>query len=246
MTELKITYYGAAALGLEAPSGAKALIDPYLCNNPFTVQEPADFCDLDLLLVTHAAFDHFGDTVEIMKNSRARLIAGFEVCQFCVQQGIEADRVWTTIYGDLRKSQGFTVRTVEAKHLSIMRQGDAVVSGMPFGYVITTEEGISVYHTGDTSLFSDMKLYREIYRPHVLLVGVSKIAEPYPCELTPYEAALATQWIGPDVVIPAHYPQGSTAPQDFGKLVKTLVPATQVVEVVDQPFTYHKFEVTMD
>jgi L-ascorbate metabolism protein UlaG (beta-lactamase superfamily) len=245
MAELKVTYYGAAALGLEAPSGAKALIDPYLNDNPFTVRKPADFGDLGVLLVTHAAFDHFGDTVEIMKNSKARLIAGHEVCQFCIQQGIEPDRTWTTVYGDHRSSHGFTIRTVEAKHLSVMRQGDEVVSGIPFGYVITTEEGISVYHPGDTALFSDMKLYRELYRPQILLVGVSKIAEPYACELTPYEAALATQWIGPDVVIPAHYPKGSTAPHEFGELIKTLAPAAQVVGVVDQTFVYRKFEVSL-
>ena len=122
MKDLQLTYYGSAALGLETSSGAKALIDPYLRDNPFTDHEPDDFGDLDLLLVTHAAFDHFGDTVKIMKNSRARLIAGFEVCQVCADHGIETDRLWTTIYGDLRSCCGFTIRTVEARHLSIMRQ----------------------------------------------------------------------------------------------------------------------------
>ena len=243
MSKLFITYFGAAAVELQTPAGKRLLIDPYIENNPFTGKRPADFSDIDLVLVTHAAFDHFGDTVEIMKASQARLIAGFEVVHLCEKAGIGPERMWITIYGDLRLSHGYSIHTVQAKHLSLIKENEKMITGMAFGYVITTQEGICVYHPGDTAIFSDMKLYRELYRPQIMLVGVDKIAEPYPCEMTPYEAALATQWIGPDVVIPIHYPQNSSAPKEFRKFVEDIVPTTQVVEAIDQTIVYSKFKV---
>ena len=243
MSKLNITYFGAAAVELQTPDGKRLLIDPYINGNPFTTKNPADFSDVDLVLVTHAAFDHLGDTIEIMKASRARLIAGFEVCRLCEKAGIDPERTWLTIYGDLRVSHGYRVRTVQAKHVSLIKENEKMITGVAFGYMITTQEGICVYHPGDTAIFSDMKLYRELYRPQIMLVGVDKIAEPYPCEMTPYEAALATQWIGPDVVIPIHYPQESTAPKEFRQFVKDMTPTTQVVEAIDQTVVYSKFEV---
>lgn len=228
---------------MESPSGVRVLIDPYIKGNPFTSREPADFFGVDLILVTHAAFDHMGDTLEIMKNSRAQLVAGFEVCQLCHRQGVDPERTWVTIYGDKRSHLGFTVRTVQAKHASFLRQGNEVITGVPFGYMVSSQEGICLYHPGDTALFSDMKLYRELYRPQIMLVGIDKIAEPYPCEMTPHEAAIATQWLSPDVVIPAHYPPGATAPQEFEKLANIFSPCTLVASNIDRPFLYHKFQV---
>lgn len=243
MAEIKVTYFGAAALELENPSGARVLIDPYIEENSFTSRRPEDFFGVDLVLVTHAAFDHMGDTLEIMKNSQALLVAGFEVCQLCQRQGVDPERTRVTIYGDLRSHKGFTVRTVQAKHASVLRQGDEVVTGLPFGYMVSSHEGICLYHPGDTAIFSDMRLYRELYRPQIMLVGVDKIAEPYPCEMTPYEAALATQWLSPDVVIPAHYPPGAATPQEFERLANILSPTTRVAPDIDRPFLYRSFQV---
>lgn len=246
MSEMKITYFGAAALELQSPDGFRVLIDPHIKDNPHTSRQPTDFFGVDLILVTHAAFDHLGDTLEIMQNSQAQLIAGFEVCQLCIDQGVSSQRTWMTIQGDKRSHLGFTVRTVHAQHASFLRQGNEVITGVPFGFVVTSPEGICVYHPGDTALFSDMKLYRELYRPQIMLVGTDKIAEPYPCETTPREAALATQWISPDVVIPAHYPPGSDAPRKFEKLASILAPGVHIASKIDQPFLYRKFQVAWD
>jgi L-ascorbate metabolism protein UlaG (beta-lactamase superfamily) len=241
MATMQVTYLGAAALEAADGSGARILIDPYLTDNPLTGRTPRDFYGVDLILVTHAAFDHLGDTVDIMKNGRARLIAGLEVCEMCVEAGIPPERTWTTVQGDRREHKGFVVRTVEARHVSFLKGKDRVTSGVPFGYVLTSAGGIGLYHPGDTSLFSDMRLVRELYRPRIMLVGVDRIGEPYPCEMTPAEAALATRWVGPDVVIPAHYPEGSTAPAEFRAQVAVQAPDVEVFEAVDRPFVYHKY-----
>ena len=246
MASMTITYLGAAAVELLDESGTRVLLDPFISQNPHTAKKPEDYYGVDLLLVTHAAFDHLGDTVDIMLNSNAQLVAGFEVCGLCQEAGIPPERTWVTVQGDQREHCGFTVRTVEAKHASILKKGDEVISGIPFGYVVTSAEGIGFYHPGDTSLFSDMRLIGELYRPQVMLVGVDRINDPHPCEMTPAEAALATRWVRPDMVIPAHYPPQSSAPGEFLKHVAVQAPATQVASQIDQPFVYHKYRFESD
>ena len=236
---LKFTYLGGAALLLEDQSGAKALIDPFLSENPHTDLPLEDFFGVDLLLVSHAAFDHMGDTVALMQNSDARLIAGFEVCDICAEAGVERERMWVTVQGDSRSSHGYSVRTVPALHASLVRK-QGVVSGIPFGYVITSAEGICVYHPGDTCIFSDMKMLGELYRPHIMLAGVDRISEPYPGEMTPREAALAADWVGAEVVIPAHYAPGSRAPHEFMELSASLCPHCQVAPEIGHAYTYYK------
>jgi len=57
-----------------------------------------------------------------------------------------------------------------------------------------------IYHMGDTSIFSDMRLHGELYKPEVLLVP---IGDRY--TMNPRDAAMATAWINPKFVIPMHY-----------------------------------------
>jgi L-ascorbate metabolism protein UlaG (beta-lactamase superfamily) len=241
LSQLKMTYFGAAAFKLVTPGGFKVLIDPYFEGNEHCRSKPDDFFDSDLVLVTHGAFDHLGDTVEILQNSQAMLIAGFDVCEYCKDSGVSPERLGQTVYGDLRRMGDILVRAVEARHRSAVQVAGALVPGVPFGYILTTDDGITVYHAGDTFIFCEMKLYRELYRPNILMIGISKIAEPYASELTPYEAALVTQWIGPDVVVPMHYPKGSDKLDEFYTYAKMLAPATAVVGDVENPYVYKKF-----
>ena len=105
------------------------------------------------------------------------------------------------------------------------------------------EPGVCYYHAGDTSLFKDMKLIREMYKPDIMAVGISGIEKKYPCEMNPREAAFATQWIGPNVVIPTHYEPGSEALGEYLEFVKTTSPKAVVQTVVDKTWTYTPFSV---
>ena len=76
---VKITYFGGMAFLLERSDGYRVLCDPCISQSRITKHSPSEFYDVDLVLVTHAAFDHFGDTIDLMKNGRASLICGPEV-----------------------------------------------------------------------------------------------------------------------------------------------------------------------
>ena len=241
----KFTYFGGMCILVERSDGYKILFDPYLSANPATKTTPDEVKDIDLLVVTHNAFDHFGDAIEIMQKSHALLFAGGEVVRR-VQEALPElpeERFRLTIYGDEQNYNGSILRVMPAWHVSNCVVNGAVIANPPFGYVLDVELGVCYYHAGDTSLFTDMKLIREMYKPDIMAVGISGIEKKYPCEMNPREAAFATQWIGPNVVIPTHYEPGSEALGEYLEFVKTTSPKTVVQTVVDKTWTYTPFSV---
>lgn len=105
-----------------------------------------------------------------------------------------------SLNGEDKHFMGFGIRTVAARHISIIRKSEQFMSGVPFGDVISTPDDINIYHAGDTGIFGDIKIIKELYNPRIMLIGDHKISDPYPIKLSPYETALATQWIGPYVL----------------------------------------------
>lgn len=242
---VKFTYFGGMSVLVERNDGYRILFDPYLSENPTTNTAPEEVCNVDLLVVTHNAYDHFGDTIQIMKESKARLFAGGEVVRRVREAlpELPEERCRITIYGDEQDYCGSILRVMPAWHVSNCIVNGTVIANPPFGYVLDVEPGVCYYHPGDTSLFTDMKLIREMYRPNIMAVGISGIEAKYPCEMNPREAAYATQWIGPDVVIPTHYAPGSKALEEYLTFVKTTSPKTIVKTQVDKTWTYTPFRV---
>ena len=242
---VKFTYFGGMCVLAERSDGYRILCDPYLSGNPFCTTGPEAMSGVDLLVVTHNAYDHFGDAIEIMKNSRARLFAGGEVVRR-VQEALpelEPERMRLTIYGDEQNYNGSVIRVMPAWHVSNCVANGAVIANPPFGFVIDIEPGVTYYHAGDTSLFSDMKIIRELYRPDVMAVGISAIEKIYPCEMNPREAAYATQWIGPNVVIPTHYEPGAPELEDYIRYAQVTAPKTVVQAQIEKTWEYVPFQV---
>lgn len=242
---VKFTYFGGMCVLVQRSDGYKILFDPYLSANPATQTAPDDVADVDLLVVSHNAFDHFGDTIEIMQKGKAILFAGGEVVRRVREAlpDLEADRTRITIYGDEQRFSGSVIRVMQAWHVSNCIVNGAVIANPSLGYVLDAEEGVSYYHPGDTSLFTDMKMIREMYKPNVMAVGISAIEKVYPCEMNPREAAYATQWIGPDVVIPTHYEPGAEELAQYVNYVTVTSPKTIVKTEVDKTWEYIPFQV---
>ncbi len=240
-----IAYFGAAAFKITTARGKKILIDPFLTKNPLCHTRIEDFYDADLILVSHGASDHLGDTVQIMKESKAVLVCGMDVAEYCFKMGIPRERVKLTIYGDEKNFDGVRIKTVDARHTSRVVSGTERYYGMPYGYVITTEDRIRLYHTGDTSLFGDLRLIGMLYKPNILLICISSVAEGVPFEMNPNEAALATQWVAPDIAVPMHYPPGSEDPQKFCEAVRTVAPSVEPVLIEpNSQFTYSRYRLS--
>lgn len=211
-----IRFFGVAAYEIVTGQGQHILIDPFLDDNPASPIRADDLAQVDLILVTHAAFDHLGDTESIARRTGAPVVCGGEVKAYLTAKGIPAHQIRATTWGIALEVAGIRLQPVTCHHWSQIQLPDgSYASGVPMGFVVYADPGVRFYHYGDTALFSDMKLIAELYQPTVGCVGVSnpieimhRFSEPghlLTGEMSPREAALAARWLGLEVVLPCHY-----------------------------------------
>ena len=155
-----VTIYGAMCVLVERSDGKKILFDPYITKNLQNHTALESFYDIDYLLVTHNAGDHFGDADVMMQNSNAVLLSGKDVnCRVQKLIKLPRERWHGTIYGDCRKLDDVTtVHVVNAIHHSKEALDDLGEASHPaFGFIVGIEPGVTYYHVGDTCLFGDIR-----------------------------------------------------------------------------------------
>ncbi|MGH2561799.1 MAG: MBL fold metallo-hydrolase [Thermomicrobiales bacterium] len=229
----RIKFLGVAAYEVVGPEH-RILMDPFLSGNPAAPIGPDDIETPDVILVSHAAWDHLGDTATIALRTGAPVVCGADVGAVLREAGIPAGQIRPTIWGICVEVGGVVVRAVESHHWSsaTLKSGETV-SGMPLGFIVETTPGIRVYHCGDSAIFGDMRLLGELYKPTVGLLGCTQpkaILSRAPWagrvltgEMSPREAALAAEMLGVQLAIASHY----TEPDDedvveFCHLVRSL------------------------
>ena len=170
---MKLTWYGQSAFRVEA-AGATIQIDPFL-ENPLWDggwEGPAD--GVTHVLLTHGHNDHIGNAADILKKTGAQLVANFEICMYLVSQGVSGDRINPGNTGGTVDCGDFTTTFVQALHSSSFNVGDGshVYLGNPLGLVLHFPDDKTLYHMGDTDIFSDMALINELHQPQIGLVPI--------------------------------------------------------------------------
>ena len=193
------------------------MIDPYLDENSVSPIKVAELDHLDLLLVTHAAYDHLGDTEAILRRfTDLPLICGADVRGYLMYRGLDGDRIRAIPWGMMIEEAGVRVRPVESHHWSYIQADDGrAFSSAPLGFIVYADDDFGIYVAGDTALFSDLKLLGELYQPKVGLINVGVprehrgeehgVPEYLTGEMDAKEAALACQWLGIQYAIPCHH-----------------------------------------
>ncbi|MCI4679492.1 metal-dependent hydrolase [Rhodoblastus acidophilus] len=168
---MKITWLGHSAFRVDLRD-SHILIDPFLTGNPkFTGSLDEVSAGVTHIVLTHGHDDHIGDAPEIAKKTGAQIVANFEVCMFLNSKGAENINPGNT--GGTIPCGEFSVALTPALHsASTIIDGKPVYLGNPNGAVLLPESGPRVYHFGDTAIFSDMDLIREMYQPEIGLIPV--------------------------------------------------------------------------
>ncbi len=192
---LNITFLGHSGF-LFDDGTHKLCVDPFLTGNELARHTPADVT-CDYLAITHGHADHLNDDgLAIARNNGATVISVFEICNWFAEQGhdkVEPGNPGGRIYTDFGH-----VAITPAIHSSSY---EGRYMGMPTGLILHFDAlDLSVYHTGDTALFSDMKLIGEIARPDVMCVCMGDRFT-----MGAKLASLAVDMVGPKVAIPMHY-----------------------------------------
>jgi L-ascorbate metabolism protein UlaG (beta-lactamase superfamily) len=197
---MQITWFGHSAFRLDFGQHA-VLIDPFLTGNPaFVSDRAAAIKGVSHVLLTHGHGDHVGDALDIAKSNGATVTANFEICMWLAGKGLEKFNPMN--HGGTTDLGGFTVSMVRADHSSgEIIDGVPVYLGNPSGLIVKAAGEPTVYHLGDTDIFSDMALIAEIHQPKVALVPVGDRFT-----MSPTTAALALKkFLKVETAIPCHY-----------------------------------------
>ena len=214
---IKLTWLGHATFRLETPAGTTVLVDPWVMGNPMCPESEKKIKKLDVMLCTHGQFDHIGDAVAIAKQHNPTVVGIFELCAWMEKKGVKQispmNKGGTQKVGDLR------VTMVHAEHSCGIQDGDQIVyGGEACGYVMEFENGVKIYHAGDTCVFGDMQIIRELYAPEIVMLPIGDHFT-----MSPREAAYACRLLKPKTVIPMHFgtfPLLTGTPGELKKLVK--------------------------
>ncbi len=231
--ETQLTWYGHATFRIITPQGHVLVIDPWF-NNPMNPAAGkgkdalAGIDKVDYILITHGHFDHVGDAVPLAKKTGARLVTNYELgANMAKLLGYPKDQMGfdslMNIGGEIKIANGeVTVAMTPAIHSSGLRNPKAgpdqpavVYGGTAAGFVIKIKHGPTIYDTGDTAYFSDMKLIGEQYHPDV---GLINIGGHFGME--PAMAARAAKAVRAKLVIPHHYKTFPVLTQDPTQFVK--------------------------
>jgi L-ascorbate metabolism protein UlaG (beta-lactamase superfamily) len=193
----KLTFCGHACFLVETSSN-RVLIDPFLTGNPTASHSVDQMPPVSAIVVSHGHGDHLGDAVEIAKRDGAPVVATYELATLCQQQGAEA--VAMNIGGKFDLGWG-SVKLVQAWHSSSFQTSEGFVyTGMPTG-IILSMEGKTVYHLGDTCLFSDLELISRRNGP--IDVALIPIGDHFTMGIE--DAVEAVRMIQPGIAVPMHY-----------------------------------------
>ncbi|HKW25449.1 MAG TPA: metal-dependent hydrolase [Terriglobales bacterium] len=195
---IKLTWLGHATFRIET-GGQTVLVDPWVMGNPLCPDKERKLKKVDVMLCTHGHFDHIGDAVEIAKQHNPTVVGIFELCAWLEKKGAKKtspmNKGGTQAVGDIR------VTMVHADHSCGILDGDQIVyGGEACGFVIEFQNGLKIYHAGDTAVFGDMQIIRELYAPDIALLP---IGDHY--VMSPSEAAYACKLLNPKAVVPMHF-----------------------------------------
>lgn len=219
----RITWLGHATVLIQTPSGTNILIDPFIAQNP---KYPKDFVlpeKIHYILATHGHSDHISDAVPVAAKHGSTVVAIYELATFLAAKGI-AKTIGMNLGGSVQLND-VRATMVEAKHSSAAQDeaGDHY-AGVAAGFVLTVAEGPVLYHAGDTAVFGDMNLIRELYHPEVALLPIGGHFT-----MGPKEAALAVKFLGAKTILPIHF---GTVPPLVGTPDELVALVDESVQVV--------------
>ena len=212
---VKVSYHGHSVVQVVTDSHT-ILIDPFISGNE-ACDLDANTAKADVILLTHGHNDHVGDTFEIAKRNDALVVAPNELAVYLGTKGLVTHPMHI---GGAREFDFGKVKFTQAFHGSSYTEEDGTViyGGMPAGILLTID-GKTIYHVGDTALFTDLKMYGEMHSIDLAFIPVGDNFT-----MGPEDALVAADWINAKISVPVHYNTFPVIDQDakaWAEQVKT-------------------------
>ena len=220
---LEITWLGHGTFQFRLASGEVLVMDPWLEGNPAYPKGHA-FDRVDAILITHGHFDHIHDAVPLAEKFSPQVVAIYETCEWLASKGVANTAAMNK--GGSQQAGAVTFTMTHAVHsCGILDDGKIVYGGEAAGYVLHFDDGRALYFAGDTNVFSDMAIIRDLYAPKIVMLPIGDHFT-----MSPREAAYACKLLKPETVIPMHF---GTFPMLTGRpsQLQELVPDVKVMEL---------------
>lgn len=209
----RITFHGTSCYFIEGPRG-RVLMDPFLTGSISADVGPDEVGEPDVILASHAAWDHMADAAAVSLRTGAPVVCGTDTALLLHEAGVPERQIRRTTWGIQIKVGDIVVKPVYCAHWSQAKLADgAIVTGVPMAFVIETEPGVSIYHFGDSAVTKEMELIGSLHHPTVGLLGVTQpwsLVQPgggevVTGEMNPTEASLAAEMLGVRYAVATHY-----------------------------------------
>lgn len=196
---MKLSFHGQSTIYFEA-NGKKVIVDPFVTGNGQSDLD-ASTLKVDYIILTHGHGDHFGDTIELANRNHATVIGSAELGDYLTTYH-NVENVRPMNIGGKAEFDFGNVKFVQAFHSSSLtdENGIPVYLGMPMGLILEIE-GKTIYHTGDTGLFSDMKLIADRHPVDVCFIP---IGDNFTMGIDDASYAI-NSFIKPKISVPIHY-----------------------------------------
>lgn len=221
---IEITWLGHATVQLRLESGEVLVLDPWTDGNPAYPKDHR-FDRIDGMLVSHGHFDHIHDAVPLAKKFTPKVVAIFETAKWLESKGVQNTSPMNK--GGSQMVGSVKVTMVHAVHSCGIQDGDQIIyGGEASGYVLRFPDSRCIYFAGDTNVFTDMELIRELYRPELAFLPVGDLFT-----MGPQEASMAAKLLNLKRIVPLHFgtfPALTGTPDQLAQLLRSDMPDTEV------------------
>jgi len=223
MANKKVKWLGHAGFQITSEKGKIIIVDPWLTDNPLATCQPEDIPEADVVLVTHDHFDHIADAARIVKATGATLVGMPEtVGRLKEEEKVPDSQI---VYG-MGMNIGGTA-TFDGISITMTQAFHSSQTASPAGYIIRLEDGFTLYHAGDTGIFSSMKLLGEVFHINLAMLPIGGVFT-----MDPSQASLAAKHLAVSTVIPMHYKTFPILEQDASSFEEIMQKEAPDIEVV--------------